>query len=153
MNIFYLDQDHATNASYHVDSHVIKMVVEYAQLLSNGVRSTGINAGYLPTHKNHPCTLWVCESLSNWLWLRDLCKALNEEYRYRYDKLVNHRSYDVVKELPIPDMADIGLTTFRLAMPDDAKVDDPIQSYRNCYTMHKRHLAKWKKRPVPHWYK
>ena len=33
MNIFYLDQDPRLCASYHCDKHVVKMIVEYAQLL------------------------------------------------------------------------------------------------------------------------
>ena len=34
MNIFYLDHDVSTCAKMHVDKHVCKMVIEYAQLLS-----------------------------------------------------------------------------------------------------------------------
>ena len=34
MNIFFLDPDPATAASYHNDKHVVKMVLETAQMLS-----------------------------------------------------------------------------------------------------------------------
>ena len=38
MNIFYLDEDPVTCARMHVDKHVVKMIVEYAQLLSTAHR-------------------------------------------------------------------------------------------------------------------
>ena len=33
MNLFYLDEDHDTNARYHVDKHVVKMILEAAEML------------------------------------------------------------------------------------------------------------------------
>lgn len=38
MNIFYLDHDILTCARYHCNKHVVKMIVEYAQLLSTAHR-------------------------------------------------------------------------------------------------------------------
>ena len=38
MNIFYLDKDPKTCAQYHCDKHVVKMILEYAQLLSTAHR-------------------------------------------------------------------------------------------------------------------
>jgi len=38
MNIFYLDHDPVKSAEYHLDKHVVKMVIEYAQLLSTAHR-------------------------------------------------------------------------------------------------------------------
>jgi hypothetical protein len=32
MNIFYLDEDPKICAQYHCDKHVVKMIIEYAQL-------------------------------------------------------------------------------------------------------------------------
>lgn len=152
MNIFYLDSDHETSARYHVDRHVVKMVTEYAQLLSSAVRLSGIDAGYKVTHKNHPSAIWTRESLDNWLWLRDLTEMLNYEYMYRYDKAENHGAYDVVRSLPLPNIESKGITSFRLAMPDDVKVEDPIQSYRNYYIKYKQHIATWKNRDMPDWF-
>lgn len=152
MNIFYLHKDHATNSAYHLDRHVVKMVTEYAQLLSSAVRLSGIDAGYKLTHKNHPSAIWTRESLDNWLWLRDLSKALNEEYMYRYEKTVNHKAYDTISSLPLPNIPSLGITSFKLAMPDDVKVECPIQSYRNYYIKYKQHIASWSKRPMPEWF-
>ena len=38
MNIFYLDYDPKTSAEMHIDKHVVKMILEYAQLLSTAHR-------------------------------------------------------------------------------------------------------------------
>ena len=38
MNIFYLHSDPRTCAEYHCDKHVVKMILEYAQLLSTAHR-------------------------------------------------------------------------------------------------------------------
>lgn len=151
MNIFILDKNHSKNAMYHNDRHVVKMILEYAQLLSGAVRLSGLDAGYKLTHKNHPCAIWVRESLDNWLWLRDLAAALNEEYKYRYGKECNHKSFDVIKSLPVPDIPRKGLTKFRLAMPDENKDDNAVTAYRNYYRNNKQHIATWKNRKVPSW--
>ena len=153
MNIFYLDSDHALNASYHNNKHCVKMLVEYVQLLSTAVRESGIDAGYKTTHKNHPSAIWARESLDNWLWLRDLVVALNNEFVYRYEKTVNHKSYEMAMTLPIPNIPSLGITKFRLAMPDDVRMDDPIEAYRAYYKKYKSHMANWKNRDVPEWYK
>ena len=38
MNIFYLHNDPRTCAEMHLDKHVVKMILEYAQLLSTAHR-------------------------------------------------------------------------------------------------------------------
>ena len=38
MNIFYLDPDPSTCAKMHLDKHVVKMIIEYAQLMSTAHR-------------------------------------------------------------------------------------------------------------------
>jgi hypothetical protein len=152
MNIFVLDEDIENCARYHVDKHVVKMILESAQLLSSAVRLSGIDAGYRLTHQNHPCSIWTRESLSNWFWLRDLTKALNDEYRFRYNKDINHKSYDIVRDLPQPNIDDIGLTPFRMAMPEEYQSGDVIESYRTYYKQDKRTIATWKNRELPYWW-
>ena len=44
------------------------------------------------------------------------------------------------------------MTEFKKCMPDECKVDDVVESYRNYYLMHKRHIAQWKKRNIPEWW-
>lgn len=154
MNIFILDNDISKNVLYHADKHVIKMILESAQMLSTAVRLSGIDAGYKPTHIKHPCVLWVSSSLSNWRWLLDLTKGLNEEWRYRYNHKNNHKSFDVATSLPEPNIDDIGITPFAVCMPDDVKIDnDPVKSYRNYYKINKSHIHSWKNREIPEWIK
>jgi len=38
MNVFYLDRDPVTAAKMHCDKHVVKMIIEYAQLMSTAHR-------------------------------------------------------------------------------------------------------------------
>ena len=113
MNIFVLDENIEKCAEYHVDSHVIKMILESAQMLSTAVRSTGVDAGYKSTHENHPCNKWVRESLQNWLWLKDLAYALQDEWHYRYNHPVTkwHKSAKLISELPVPDLPDCSRTS------------------------------------------
>lgn len=152
MNIFVLDEDISKCAEYHSDRHVVKMILESAQMLSTVCRESGIHSGYKSTHINHPCTKWCSESLSNWFWLRNLLYALNKEWRFRYNhSFTNHKSFDVAMKLPYPDIPDIGITKHALAMPDKYKTDSVVESYRNYYIGDKQHLFSWKNRSKPEW--
>jgi hypothetical protein len=146
MNIFVLDKDINKAAAYHCDKHVVKMCLEYAQLLSttaNGVLNDRV--GYKTTHINHPCSVWVRQSAANTRWLAALLVALGREYTARYGKV--HKSVDIginaawhaVKRMP-----DVGLTPFAQAMPDEYKNKDAVVAYRNYYLGEKTGFATWK---------
>lgn len=152
MNIFYLDSDITQCARFHCDKHVIKMILESAQVLCTVLWMHDIEAPYKPTHMQHPCVLWANHSLSNWRWLKDLAGALNEEYKYRFNHQKNHKSYEVILSLVTPPLADLGLTERPLVMPDEFKQSDPVKAYRNYYKVSKYHLAKWTKRDIPDWF-
>lgn len=153
VNIFILDYNIQKAAEYHCDKHVVKMCIEYAQLLSSVHHIKAIPAGYRLTHKNHPCAIWARESLSNYEWLLELALALGEEYTYRYGK--KHKSIEeVVYHLPPIKFEDIGLTPFRkaIANPDIKAIDDTVEAYRTYYNLEKSGFATWKKREQPQWY-
>ena len=155
MNIFFLDFDTQKCAQYHCDKHVVKMILETAQLLCGAhhmANRISLNIPYKLSHKNHPCSIWVRESLSNYLYLCDLGLELCKEYTYRYEK--RHKSQDVIEWCLSnkPLIYDIGFTTPPKAMPDEYKVDDVIQSYRNYYVGAKKDFAKWKNRDIPEWF-
>ena len=120
--------------------------------------STNLNgktSPYKTTHKNHPCAIWVRESLDNYIWLIEMTKYLNEEYKTRYNKDSNHRSYDIIQSLPFPDFLESkGITKMALAMPDECViVDDIVSSYRNYYIKEKQKLATWKNfETYPDWF-
>jgi hypothetical protein len=151
VNIFVLDLNIELCAQYHCDKHVVKMILETAQLLSSAVRMAGLDAGYKLTHKNHPCAKWARESIDNYYWLSTLAFYLNEEYKFRYNHTKNHKSYDVICELPRPELPEIGLTPFAQAMPDEYKSNDAVESYRAYYMIEKANLLSYTKRGKPEW--
>jgi len=156
MNIFILDNDVKKCAQYHVNKHVVKMILETAQLLC-GVHHVlpepTPDVPYKLSHKNHPCAIWTRESLSNYIYLCELGLELCNEYTYRYGK--RHKSLDVILWCIInrPNIPDKGFTQPAKAMPDEYKVDDVVESYRNYYCGAKNGFANWKMRDIPHWYK
>ncbi len=154
MNIFILDRDIRKCARYHADQHVVKMILESAQMLCSVLWQHGIEAPYKKTHVKHPCTLWAGESLNNWKWLRRLALALNDEYRYRFEKAVDHESAVVARRLPQPPLKGVGLTEFVQAMPDEYKVPgDPVSAYRRFYVEEKSRFATWTRRRAPKWFR
>lgn len=153
MNIFVLDTDTMNCALYHSDRHVVKMVLESAQMLCTVLHQNGIAAPYRPTHAHHPCTLWTGASLSNWIWLRNLALALNDEYRFRYGRERDHASAVIAGALPVPPIRDLGLTEFAQAMPEEYRVPgDAVTAYRRFYIKEKSGFASWTGRPVPSWF-
>lgn len=154
MNIFLLDYDVKKCAQSHVDKHVVKMILETAQLLCgvHWVTESQHVAPYKLSHKNHPCSIWTRESLSNYLYLCELGLELCYEYTYRYGK--RHKSQDVIEWCVVnkPNIVDKGFTEPAKAMPDEYKVDDAVESYRNYYCGAKSGFATWKGREIPEWY-
>ena len=154
MNIFVLDNDPVECAKLHVDKHVVKMILEHAQMIctTHHVVGTMVDIPYKQTHTNHPCNKWLRDSVENYMWLYNMTEALNNEYKYRFNHNVNHKSFDVIQSLPIPDLPDIEMTRFARAMPDECKIDnDVVASYRNYYNTSKQNILKWTKRQTPSW--
>jgi hypothetical protein len=153
MNIFLLDKNLEKCAQYHVNRHVVKMILESAQLLCSVHHICGeLEPPYKLAHKNHPCSIWCRASLTNYLYLCELGLELSKEYTYRYNK--HHKSTDVIQWClnNLPNIPDIGFTPPALAMPDQYKVDDFVQSYRNYYIGEKKGFATWKNREIPYWF-
>ena len=152
MNIFILDYDVKKCAKYHVDKHVVKMILETAQLLCGGHWVVNSEAPYKLSHKNHPCSIWARESLTNYLYLCELGLELCYEYTYRYGK--KHKSQQVIEWCieNKPNIKDIGFTEPAKAMPDEYKVKSVVESYRNYYREAKSGFANWKNREIPEWF-
>jgi hypothetical protein len=151
MNIFVLDKNPQKAAQYHNDRHVVKMILESAQLLSTACRLSDVPCGYQITHVNHPCSQWTRESLSNWRWLKELAYYLNQEYKFRFKQSRDHRAYALIKELPEPDIPDRGLTKFVQAMPNQYQDQDVVKAYRCYYRQGKKHLGQWSNQVPPWW--
>ena len=182
MNIFYLDKDPIKAAQMSCDKHVVKMILESAQLLStchrvqdgteyydktaNGRKikrwkhpSTNMEAVlYKAGWIKHPSTVWLFESAYNYLWLYQHFMALNDEYKKRYNHTKDHVAVqklgNLLKHPPKNAKINKIATQPTPAMPDECKVPgDSVQSYRRYYIMKKRRFATWKApATIPEWY-
>lgn len=162
MNIFVLDTDIVKNAQYHCDKHVVKMILEAAQIASSVHWMSGGSAPYKLTHKNSEPSIWARRSLSNYVWLISFGFELCKEYTFRYKK--THKTQKVFEwlESHLPNIPDIGLTEFAIVVDkyDEYRIgNDVVASYRNYYAKVKdkalskgKKMALWERgRPKPDW--
>lgn len=182
MNIFILDQSPQIAAEYHCDKHVVKMILESAQMLSTAhwlqalkmfnkeisdfkrVRDAkeflyanlkeSMHPPYKITHVRHPCTIWTTESMENYVWHVKLLFYLCGEYTKRYGKI--HKTAQYIKwfvdNRPY-QIPKTGMTPFKICMLDDYKVSaDPVECYKEYYIKDKSRFAKWKLGNIPQWY-
>tara|TARA_R110000744_G_scaffold56820_1_gene119748 strand:+ start:10412 stop:10870 length:459 start_codon:yes stop_codon:yes gene_type:complete len=152
MNIFILDANVVDSARFHNDKHVVKMVLETAQILCSTFEKG--EAPYRRTHYNHPCSKWARESRENYEWLLNFGDALSKEYSKRFGKihkssLVINWCRDNIDKIELPSKE---LTKFALAMPEEYRTNCTVTSYRNYYMGEKRSIAKWKCEQ-PWWWK
>jgi hypothetical protein len=142
MNIFYLSTDPEKAAKYMYNKHVVKMILESAQLLCTAhIISDGENANvpYKATHKNHPSAIWARESISNYVWLYDHMMALGEEYTRRYGKkhLTILKCSGILSKAPT-NVTKVELTPMPQCMPDQYKVPgNSVEAYWNYYEAEK----------------
>jgi hypothetical protein len=178
MNIFYLSNDPVEAAQAHLDKHVVKMILEYAQLLCTAHRIIDgtervvlSDSGrkkkvwqlederdqllYSATHVNHPSAIWARSNSCSYEWLYKLFCATCDEYTYRYGKthVTDTKLRDVLKKHP----SRIGKAHMWIgptpAMPDECKVPgDPLASYKKYYIDKKADMAKWTNREPPSWF-
>lgn len=151
MNIFYLDPDPRICAEYHCDKHVVKMILESCQMLSNALPED--EAPYRRTHYNHPCSVWVRQSIRHWIWLSNLTMNLFFEWkrRYNHESRKEHKCYEKWNNMITPDLPDNGFTPPPQCMPDDCKCEDTVIAYRTYYMKHKQHFTSWKN-GKPDWF-
>lgn len=160
MNIFYLHPDPVVCAIHHCDKHVVKMILETAQLLSTAHRvldgddHADWHGMYKATHKNHPSAVWVREAVGNYVWTHQLLISLCREYTYRYDK--THKTSRLIEPLagtPVHISTDPFYTPIPQCMPDEYKDPNPVVAYRRYYINDKKDIAKWnKKTSAPKWF-
>ena len=150
MNIFVLDENPVIAANYACDKHVVKMILESAQMLC-AVQPEG-TAPYKRSFYNHPCTKWVRASTENYEWLIDHAMGLCSEYTRRYDKV--HKSQKVIEwcNANRPELPTGSLTEHHKCMPDHCKTESVVESYRQYYVIEKSYFAQWKDGNIPEWY-
>ena len=174
MNIFFLSHDPKQCAEYHCDKHVVKMILEYAQLLSTAHRildgqeyvdnSSGrkikrwkLNDGredmlYKATHINHPSAVWARQGKANYSWLYALWVSCLNEYTHRYGKEHACEKLRFVLVNCPKNLKDNNWSDPPQAMPDECKTSDVVNAYRQYYIMKKNGFARWTNREIPKWY-
>ena len=163
MNIFYLDKDPIAAAVVQYNKHVVKMILEAAQMLCTAHHCYGDkwqkeNVPYKQAHLNHPSTIWARENASNYEWLFHHFCALSKEYKKRYGK--THLSYTKCFH-PLSllqkgiDGTWLGVTKMPQCMPDEFKEECSVSAYRHFYNVDKRRSFKcvWTDREEPQWWK
>ena len=144
MNIFYLDKDPVKAAKYQYNKHVVKMILESAQMLCTAHHhfNNGDNVPYKKAHYNHPSTIWVRDNCENYAWLYRHMMALGKEYTKRYGKthLTITKCSEPLGKSP-PDMPWFGFTQPPQCMPDEYKNKCSVQAYWNYYIGEKHSVA------------
>lgn len=140
MNIFYTDHDPVQAAQSLPDKHVVKMPVEAVQMLVSACLRHGIQPNVITLagtvhrggYAKHPSTLWAGENYSNAYWTWQWGIALCAEYTKRYGK--THFAEGQLRQLIkfLYQIPNGHLSAPALAMPDECKTTDPVESYRNC---------------------
>lgn len=156
MNIFVLDKDPELAARYHCDKHINKMVVESGQLLSFAHHRFGSATEhmyeYSKAHVSHPCTLWLCESTSNYWWLYRFMHLLAAEYTRRY-----HKEHKTIREVAphlkrIPRGCRIRpMTPHVQCMPEEFRQANVVEAYRDFYASKLFTYTSYNHSPMPKW--
>lgn len=134
-------------AQNHCDVHLIKMILETAQMLSTAhiVLDNNVVA-YKKTHENHPCAVWMRETSENYAWSVLFLTELLAEYTFRFGKV--HATSRHLKALAVvPKAIRFGKRTeFARAMPEYLKTLGVIDAYK---ALLRRKLRNWKARENP----
>ncbi len=167
MNIFVIHQKRRRAARALCDKHVVKMVLETAQILCSAfaciASPTELCAAterleacggrmYRPTHANHPCVVWAHEQPCNFKWLCKYGLALAKEYTHRYGK--EHKSEKIIRVLLEEIREHIARTRtdgrrqrcrvkdFALAIPDDIRGDKRRARPHEAVTMYREYYRR-----------
>jgi hypothetical protein len=144
MNIFYLDKCPKKAAQYQYNKHVVKMILESAQMLctAHHVYGNPNDVPYKQAHLNHPSTVWVRNNSLHYEWLFQHMMHLGDEYTKRYGKthLSITKCWDKLCHLP----ANIPHEQWEQppqCMPDKYKDKCSVKAYWNYYIGEKHIVA------------
>lgn len=175
MNIFFIAFDPQEAAKRHGDKHVIKMILESAQMLctcqwfasdptwADRYRDAIGKPPCKACYAKHPCNIWLRKSLENYAWLCSLALALCEEKRARWAHSPAHVLEPALKWLSLnpPPLPSTGtITPPATAMPVECKEDAPeslsrsLRCYRRYYvTKEASGIVAYKRMPErrPYW--
>ena len=88
MNLFWLHKLYKVTARLHSDQHIVKMVLECAQIMSTVYYHYDQEppSKYRKTHARHPCTIWCAQNREHFLAAGRLALELSKEYTLRYGR-------------------------------------------------------------------
>ena len=145
MNIFYLHEDPRKAAGYQYNKHVVKMILESAQMLCTAHHhfDNGNNVPYKKAHYNHPSTIWARQNSRNYYWLYNHMLALGEEYTKRYGKthLTITKCFKPLQNVPVGMPLGGPATQPPQCMPDEYKNDCAVKAYWSYYLGEKHSVA------------
>jgi hypothetical protein len=165
MNIFYLSHKPSRCARWHCDKHVVKMILETAQLLytahwvlgttdfSTAPKTQKGQRGYKSIRNvKHPSAIWARETIDQYMWLCLFGLYLSEEYRHRFGgKTHSCEEHIFWLMMHPPQGLQSGWRQPPQAMPDEFRRSDSIAAYRAYYVGAKKNLLHYTKRHAPHW--
>jgi len=154
MNIFYLHKDPREAARLQYNKHVVKMILESAQMLCTAHHCYGDkwqkeNVPYKQAHLNHPSTIWARRSKATYMWLYKHMMGLGYEYWLRYGK--QHLSISKCSMFLSKPPVHIQGEEFvqpPQAMPDEYKDKCSIKAYWNYYIGEKYVVANINKEKI-----
>ena len=145
MNIFYLHRDPYKVAEVQYNKHVVKMILESAQMLCTAHHhyGSGDNVPYKKAHYNHPSTIWCRENDKHYRWLFNHMLALGSEYTKRYGKkhLSIDKCFGPLSFLPPNIPRGERFEQPPQCMPDEYKDECSIKAYWNYYIGEKHNVA------------
>ncbi len=163
MNLFILDKMPDKAAEYSFDCHIKSGLIETVAMMGFAYNNGDFAPWKWINSKNryakHPMTLWICENRQNFDWTLQHSFALAEEFEFRFAK--KHKCLDYINwisiNIPIDNLENNRQTEpprcFGKYKEDIEITNDVVQDYRNYYMLAKRHLEKYTKRNLPHWYR
>lgn len=158
VNMFYLDDDPDLCARYYCNRHVVKIILEIAQMLCNIHHELGscktIPYKVFNGNKQYPYK-WIKKNKGNYIWSSELGLALVKEYEYRYSG--EHKTKKVLLWLRdnVPSLPDGDKTPFEMSHANDrywTLTSDVLFNNRVMYAELKCKGDKWKNRAVPAWF-
>mmetsp|Transcript_54802 Transcript_54802/g.138450 ORF Transcript_54802/g.138450 Transcript_54802/m.138450 type:complete len:234 (+) Transcript_54802:83-784(+) len=179
MNIFFLSMRPKQAARWHANIHIVKMIVETAQLLCNvHHRAADKDSHCAPPfvaksripykesqagHRKLGSMIWVAESLGNYRWGVELGLALCREYNRGRGRAAGkqslHRTQAVLEWLRDhePNFTRVRRTPVRrrhLAMPEKLKdAPNSVEAYRDYYYSKRRTMPMvWPEGLTPEWW-
>lgn len=138
MNIFRLDDDPKICAISHCDRHLVKMPLEYLDILKG---------------LDHPLGRWTWECKENFGWLKTMAEEVCREFLYRYGQL--HWCAKDLAILSVPSLLPFNNNYTEQPFIDEgiSKITDSVvENYRSIYRGPKRHLCSWSHRLPPSWF-